>query len=91
MSSISRRENGDTMPRNLWVPSEAANEASDYFNSLPREQKARLVPLLEEYRRRGHIEAREIVTRAVEELDAQRRLVDALIERSGVRVAEAGA
>lgn len=71
------------MSKNLWVPSPAAEAASDYFNSLPREQKVRLLPLLEEYRRRGHLEARQEATRALAGMDSVRLRVTELIEAAG--------
>lgn len=71
------------MSVNLWVESQAAKDASDYFNSLPREQKVRLIPLLEEYRRRGHLEAREKVANALGAMDDQRRRVSSLVTAAG--------
>lgn len=49
-----------------FAPGPEAQAASDYFNSLSREQRARLAPLLEEYRRRGVLEA-------LQEIDEARR------------------
>jgi hypothetical protein len=40
-----------------YVGSEAADKASDYFNSLPQEERAKLAPLLEHYRQMGMAEA----------------------------------
>lgn len=48
----------------------AAREASEYFNSLPIEQRRKLAPLLEDYRRLGIEEAMRDI------LSVQRRLND---------------
>lgn len=45
------------MNKRDFAPGPEAQAASDYFNSLSREQRAQLAPLLEEYRRRGALEA----------------------------------
>jgi hypothetical protein len=48
-----------------------AQEASDYFNSLPFEQRKRLAPLLDDYRRMGLVEARDVIRRRLQKLDAR--------------------
>jgi hypothetical protein len=45
------------VPDRNYTPSPAAREASDYFNSLPREQRKKLAPLLDNYRQMGLAEA----------------------------------
>jgi hypothetical protein len=40
-----------------FAPSLAAKEASDYFNSLPYEEREKLAPLLDHYRQMGLAEA----------------------------------
>jgi hypothetical protein len=42
-----------------YIPSDAANEGSDYFNALPIEERQKLAPLLEHYRQMGLAEAYE--------------------------------
>jgi hypothetical protein len=52
----------------LYLPSAAAQEASDYYNALPYEERRKLAPLLDHYRQMGLAEAeREIakVTRFI--------------------------
>lgn len=54
------------MAKNLFVGSEEASAAGEYFNSLPREERAKLAPLLEHYRQMGlaeaHAEINDVVT-----------------------------
>lgn len=45
----------DTM--SVYAPSDVARAASDYFNSLPEEERIKLAPLLENYRQMGLAEA----------------------------------
>lgn len=40
-----------------YTPSDAAREASDYFNSLPFGEREKLAPLLDHYRQMGLAEA----------------------------------
>jgi hypothetical protein len=40
-----------------YLPNDAAEAASDYFNALPQEERAKLAPLLENYRQMGMAEA----------------------------------
>jgi hypothetical protein len=56
-----------------WRASPEAREASDYFNSLPQEERAKLAPLLEHYRQRGLAAAADEMDRARREID--KRLV----------------
>lgn len=59
------------MANNHYVGSEAANEASDYFNSLPYEEKAKLAPLLDHYRQMGLAEACGHLDRAAAHIAAR--------------------
>jgi cell fate (sporulation/competence/biofilm development) regulator YmcA (YheA/YmcA/DUF963 family) len=54
-----------------WTPSPAAKAASDYFNSLPFEQRCRLAPLLENYRQMGLAEAREMIEAVTTRIDGR--------------------
>jgi hypothetical protein len=65
------------MSRDLYVGSEKSKAASDYFNSLPQEERAKLAPLLEHYRQMGLAEAHgrinnaaQVVRRRIEEIRA---------------------
>jgi hypothetical protein len=70
---------------NQFAPSDAAVKASDYFNTLPREQRAGLAPLLEHYRQMGIAEARRDLQRVLTGLDCRVREIRALHEEtSGV-------
>lgn len=54
----------------------AAREASDYFNSLPREERVKLGPLLEEYRRMGMAEYAREVKAAARRMDNRMRNIE---------------
>jgi hypothetical protein len=54
-----------------YAGSDAAQAASDYFNLLPQDERAKLAPLLEHYRQMGLAEAREQVQRTVTVLNAR--------------------
>lgn len=56
-----------------YVPSDAAKMAGDYFNSLPREQRAKLAPLLEHHRQMGLAEARKELQRVLTLIDVRVR------------------
>lgn len=62
----------------------AAQEASDYFNSLPLEQRKKLAPLLEEYRRMGIEEAARAVRAVSRQMDDRMRSIKRSHEESGV-------
>jgi hypothetical protein len=52
----------------VWVWTADMSDASDYFNSLPTEDRLRLAPLLEEYRQLGLREAAEYLRAAQRKL-----------------------
>lgn len=52
-----QRPRGPSMTKSGYTPSEAAQRAGEYFNSLPFEERAKLAPLLEHYRQMGLAEA----------------------------------
>lgn len=55
----------------------AAREASDYFNSLSRDERAKLAPLLEEYRRMGMAEYARAVKATARSMDERMRAIEA--------------
>ena len=61
-----------------WTPTPGAKEASDYFNSLPFEQRKKLAPLLENYRQMGIAEALDVMATAKRKLDARIGVIRAL-------------
>lgn len=65
------------MSNTAYVPSDAAREASDYFNSLPFEERAKLAPLLENYRQMGLAEARKEIGRIATLIDVRIRGIKA--------------
>lgn len=57
------------MPPSLIYPAE--REASDFFNSLPREHREKLHPLLEHYRLLGMAEAHREMRDVLSKVDAR--------------------
>jgi hypothetical protein len=55
--------------KGAYTASPAALEASDYFNSLPFEERAKLAPLLDDYRQMGLAEA-------LDNIDVARRRIE---------------
>ena len=62
-----------TQSSTAFTPSEAAQAASDHFNALPLEERAKLAPLLEHYRQMGLAEADHAVRHASHALQARIR------------------
>lgn len=58
-----RFEPKGTVVTDPYIPSDAANEAGDYFNALPTDERLKLAPLLEHYRQMGLAEAYEEMRR----------------------------
>lgn len=56
---------------NRW----AAREASEFFNSLPFDERKKLAPLLEEYRRMGIDEATRAMRNVTQTMDARMRSI----------------
>jgi hypothetical protein len=54
-----------------YTPSVAAREASDYFNSLPAEERQKLAPLLEHYRQMGLAEMNDGLRQLQRRTDAR--------------------
>lgn len=65
---------------NAYLPSDAAKTAGEYFNALPREERAKLAPLLEHYRQMGVAEARDeirVMARKLDErIDSMKHMFD---------------
>jgi hypothetical protein len=79
MSVAKDKENGPTAKgvavrsATGWGESPVAKAASDYFNSLPIEQRRALGPLLEEYRRIGMVEYAEAMRSAARKMEDRMR------------------
>lgn len=58
-----------------YVPSEAAMDASDYYNALPFEEKQKLAPLLEHYRQMGLAEVQDNLRKEVRRIDDRIRRI----------------
>lgn len=58
-----------------YTPSDAAREASDYFNSLPFEEREKLAPLLDNYRQMGLAEASAHLHRDLRIIDDRIRAI----------------
>lgn len=61
------------MTSRSYVPSDAAREASDYYNALPFEERRKLAPLLEHYRQMGLAEAADRFRGSLSRVDARIR------------------
>lgn len=62
----------------------SVREASDYFNSLPIEQRQRLAPLLEDYRRLGIEEAHLRIRQVGAQLKRRMLSIDASQKAEGI-------
>lgn len=62
--------------RSTILDQTAAEDASDYFNSLPIEERKKLAPLLEDYRRLGIMEALAAMNGVTRQLAARSRSIE---------------